>query len=163
APGVVGQAAVGPGPAGRRWVGHDDLPRPTGAPPRLAVLGVGGGRADLRVRRVDLPESRGRRDDGVLRRAGRRNPHRPGWRLAGLAPLLTAPVAASRLFDRSPFAGNRYTPLDAQPVHLMASYTTGDGIISDALQGFGYVVISSNVPALFTNVVDPSSRTETDP
>jgi phosphatidylserine/phosphatidylglycerophosphate/cardiolipin synthase-like enzyme len=80
-----------------------------------------------------------------------------------VAPLLSDPVAAAKLFDRSPFAGNRFTPLDAQPPNLMLGYTTADGAVSDIIQGLGFTIVAANWPALFTQVVDPSSRTETGP
>jgi phosphatidylserine/phosphatidylglycerophosphate/cardiolipin synthase-like enzyme len=79
------------------------------------------------------------------------------------ASLLSDPIAAAKLFGRSPFAGNRFTPLDAQPYHLMASFTSSDTWVSNGLQALGFGIIAANIPALFAQVVDPSSRTETDP
>jgi len=80
-----------------------------------------------------------------------------------IAPLLTDPLAAGRLFDRSPFAGNRYTPIDARPPHLMLSYTTGDGAIADLIQLLGFTVQANHISALYTTVVDPHSRLEPNP
>jgi phosphatidylserine/phosphatidylglycerophosphate/cardiolipin synthase-like enzyme len=80
-----------------------------------------------------------------------------------IAPLLTDPLAAGHLFDRSPFAGNRYTRIDARPPHLMLSYTTGDGAIADLIQALGFTVQASNIPALYTTIVDPHSRLEPNP
>jgi phosphatidylserine/phosphatidylglycerophosphate/cardiolipin synthase-like enzyme len=81
---------------------------------------------------------------------------------AGMAaPLLSDPLAAARLFDRSPFAGNRFVPLDAQPAKLMLSYAPGDGAFMDVLTGLGFVIEALNVDPLFNNVVDPSSRIST--
>jgi phosphatidylserine/phosphatidylglycerophosphate/cardiolipin synthase-like enzyme len=80
-----------------------------------------------------------------------------------LAPLLTDPVAAGPLFDRSPFTGNRYTRIDAHPPHLMLSFTSGDGALSNVLQTIGFTVQAANVPELFAQIVDPHSRTEPSP
>jgi hypothetical protein len=77
------------------------------------------------------------------------------------APLLTDPIAAAKLFDRSPFAGNRFVPLDAQPPHLMLGYTTSDGALGDIIQGLGFAIVAANWPTLFAQVIDPSSRVET--
>jgi phosphatidylserine/phosphatidylglycerophosphate/cardiolipin synthase-like enzyme len=80
---------------------------------------------------------------------------------AGLmAPLLTDPLASAPLFDRSPFVGNRYTPLDARPPHLMVSLTTGDGAIADLLQLLNFSETAANRNRLFMDVIDPASRTE---
>jgi phosphatidylserine/phosphatidylglycerophosphate/cardiolipin synthase-like enzyme len=75
------------------------------------------------------------------------------------APLLTDPIAAAGLFGRSPFAGNRHVPLDAQPPNLMLSYAPGDGAVADVLTGLGYIIQASNWSTIFTQVVDPTSRT----
>ena len=79
------------------------------------------------------------------------------------APLLRDPLAAATLFDRSPFAGNRFTPIDAFPLHLMFGATTGDGAVGTLLQlGIAPKVIFDHAK-LFDAVVDPSSATETAP
>jgi phosphatidylserine/phosphatidylglycerophosphate/cardiolipin synthase-like enzyme len=75
------------------------------------------------------------------------------------APLLTDPIAAAQLFARSPFAGNRHMPLDAQPPNLMRSYAPGDGGVADVLTGLGFIFTALNWPTIFTQVVDPTSRT----
>jgi phosphatidylserine/phosphatidylglycerophosphate/cardiolipin synthase-like enzyme len=80
-----------------------------------------------------------------------------------IAPLLGDPIAAAKLFDRSPFVGNRFTPLDAQPPVLMRGYTTGDGALADIFQGLGFTVLAANFPTIFQQVTDPSSRTELAP
>ena len=80
-----------------------------------------------------------------------------------VAPLLTDPIAAAGLFARSPFAGNRHMPLDAQPPNLMLSYAPGDGAVADVLTGLGYVIAAANWPTIFTQVVDPTSRTVSAP
>lgn len=79
------------------------------------------------------------------------------------APLLTDPMSAARLFARSPFAGNRHMPLDAQPPKLMLTYAPGDGAVADVLTGIGFVVAAANWPTIFTQVVDPTSRTVSAP
>lgn len=76
-----------------------------------------------------------------------------------IGPLLTDPLAAARLFDRSPFAGNRFVPLDARPSKLMLGYTPGDGAFMDVIIGLGFTFTALNVDPLFMNVVDPTSRT----
>lgn len=75
------------------------------------------------------------------------------------APLLTDPISAAQLFTRSPFAGNRHMPLDAQPPNLMLSYAPGDGAIADVLTGLGFVIEAANWSTIFSQVVDPTSRT----
>jgi hypothetical protein len=73
------------------------------------------------------------------------------------APLLEDPLAAAKLFDRSPFAGNRYVEIDAAPVHVMWGATTGDGIVGNVLQAAGFTVVGLNHVELFNTVVDPTS------
>lgn len=77
--------------------------------------------------------------------------------IATAGPLLEDPVAAARLFDRSPFAGNRFTDIEARPSHLMLDATTGDGLVGSlltlALGGF----IAVNHVKLFDGVIDPTS------
>ncbi len=80
-----------------------------------------------------------------------------------IAPLLSDPLAAGQLFDRSPFACNRYTPIEARPPHLMLSYTSGDGAFMDFLQALGFTIQFAEVPTLYTTVVDPHSSLEPDP
>jgi phosphatidylserine/phosphatidylglycerophosphate/cardiolipin synthase-like enzyme len=48
--------------------------------------------------------------------------------LAG--PLLDDPVAAAKLFTRSPFLGNRFAAVDAVTDHLLFGATTGDSLIT---------------------------------
>jgi phosphatidylserine/phosphatidylglycerophosphate/cardiolipin synthase-like enzyme len=72
-------------------------------------------------------------------------------------PLLRDPLAATALFERSPFAGNRFADLEAYPTHLMAGATTGDGIVTTLLQlAFAGLTISSHAD-LFDAVIDPAS------
>jgi hypothetical protein len=81
--------------------------------------------------------------------------------LAG--PLLEDPRAAAPLFDRSLLAGNRYTPIDAFPAHLMFGATTGDGLVGTVLQLGVSSVVSIDHRKLFDALVDPSSATENAP
>jgi phosphatidylserine/phosphatidylglycerophosphate/cardiolipin synthase-like enzyme len=78
-----------------------------------------------------------------------------------LAPLLGDPLACGRLFERSPFAGNRYTRIDARPPHLLLGYTSGDGAIGDLFQALGFTILAANHSALFAQIIDPRSRTVT--
>jgi len=80
-----------------------------------------------------------------------------------VAPLLTDPIAAARLFGRSPFAGHRHMPLDAQPPNLMLSYAPGDGAVADVLTGLGYTFTAPDWRTIFTQVIDPTSRTVSAP
>jgi hypothetical protein len=75
--------------------------------------------------------------------------------LAG--PLLEDPLAAARLFDRSPFAGNRYTDLEAFPTHLMLDASTGDGIVGALIKLIVGGTIAVNHVNLYNGVVDPTS------
>jgi len=75
------------------------------------------------------------------------------------APLLTDPLASGPLFDRSPFAGNRFLPLDAQPPNLMLGWTTGDGAFMTILQGLGFAIGTVDQPMIYEQIVDPASRT----
>ena len=77
------------------------------------------------------------------------------------APLLTDPVEAVGLFDRSPFAGNRFTPLSAYPEELMFGASTGDGLGGLLLQLGAAVSVAANHRRLFDAAIDPSSATET--
>jgi hypothetical protein len=79
---------------------------------------------------------------------------------AMVAPLLGDPLASAPLFDRSPYAGNRFLPLDARPPHLMLGWSTGDGAFMTILQGLGFAVVAANQPTIYTQVVDPGTRTE---
>jgi phosphatidylserine/phosphatidylglycerophosphate/cardiolipin synthase-like enzyme len=80
-----------------------------------------------------------------------------------IAPLMSDPLAAGRLFDRSPFACNRYTPIEARPPHLMLSYTSGDGAFLDLLRAFFFTVQFADIPTLYATVVDPHSSLEPNP
>ncbi len=79
------------------------------------------------------------------------------------APLLTDPMAAAALWDRSPFAGNRFVPLDARPDQLLFGFGYGDGALLDGLKALGLGIVAANAAALFENVVDPASETEVNP
>jgi hypothetical protein len=76
------------------------------------------------------------------------------------APLLEDPVAASRLFDRSPFLGNRYVDIEALPNHLLLGAKTGDALIGTLLQGFVFGVGAIDHQRLFDAIIDPSSQVE---
>jgi phosphatidylserine/phosphatidylglycerophosphate/cardiolipin synthase-like enzyme len=73
------------------------------------------------------------------------------------APLMSDPAAAARLFDRSPFSGNRFVPVEAYPTHLMFGETTGDALITNLLQLAGFILIAGNRARLYDGVVDPTS------
>jgi phosphatidylserine/phosphatidylglycerophosphate/cardiolipin synthase-like enzyme len=77
-----------------------------------------------------------------------------------LGPLVTDPLASGALFDRSPFAGNRFVPLDARTPHLMLGWTTGDAAFGAVLQGLGFALAAADQPTIYTQIVDPGSRTE---
>lgn len=74
--------------------------------------------------------------------------------------LLADPVAAAKLFERSPFFGNRFVDIDAYPDHLMFGATGGDGLVLTLLKGFVLGLVSVDHARLFDAVVDPSSAVE---
>ena len=76
------------------------------------------------------------------------------------APLLADPLAALDLFDRSPFAGNRFAPLSAYPEQLMFGASTGDGVAGLLLQLGAAASVAANHRKLFDAAIDPSSATE---
>lgn len=76
------------------------------------------------------------------------------------APLLEDPVAAARLFTRSPYFGNRFTDVEAVPAHILFGATTGDSLITTLLQGFVFGVGAIDNEKLFDAIVDPSSAVE---
>ncbi|MFF0770859.1 phosphatidylserine/phosphatidylglycerophosphate/cardiolipin synthase family protein [Nonomuraea wenchangensis] len=73
------------------------------------------------------------------------------------APLLRDPADAARLFRRSPLLGNRLVTTDTRPTHLMYGASTGDGAISDILQGIGLGLVTADHPLLFDSVIDPGT------
>jgi phosphatidylserine/phosphatidylglycerophosphate/cardiolipin synthase-like enzyme len=77
-----------------------------------------------------------------------------------VAPLLADPVAAAELFERTPFAGNRYVQIEAFPSHLMLGATTGDGLVGTVLQLAGFTILAAQHLNLYNAVVDPSSAVE---
>jgi phosphatidylserine/phosphatidylglycerophosphate/cardiolipin synthase-like enzyme len=81
--------------------------------------------------------------------------------VATAGPLLDDPRAAARLFDRSPFHGNRFVDLDARPTNLMYDATSGDGL---ALILFRLALLDEFVildhAKLFDGVIDPTSGLE---
>lgn len=79
---------------------------------------------------------------------------------AMVAPLLGDPLASGALFDRSPFAGNRFLPLDARPPQLMLGWSTGDGAFMTILQGLGFAIVAADQPTIYAQLVDPASRTK---
>ncbi len=79
---------------------------------------------------------------------------------AMISPLLSDPLASEALFHRSPFAGNRFCPLDARTPNLMLGWTTGDGAFMTILQGLGFAIAAAEQETIYTQVVDPGSRTE---
>jgi phosphatidylserine/phosphatidylglycerophosphate/cardiolipin synthase-like enzyme len=74
--------------------------------------------------------------------------------------LLADPVAATRLFERSPFFGNRYVDVDAYPNRLLFGASTGDGLVGNILKGFILGLVAVDHEKLFNAVVDPSSAVE---
>ncbi len=77
-------------------------------------------------------------------------------------PLLDDPIAAARLFDRSPALGNRFTPFGSHPTHLMYDATGGDGVVLDVLKFFLVdLPVVFDHGAIFDAVVDPTSAVET--
>jgi phosphatidylserine/phosphatidylglycerophosphate/cardiolipin synthase-like enzyme len=81
----------------------------------------------------------------------------PGAMASG---LLADPVAAAKLFERSPFFGNRFVDIDAYPNHLMFGASTGDGLVATLLQLFVTGLVAVDHVKLFDAVVDPSSAVE---
>jgi phosphatidylserine/phosphatidylglycerophosphate/cardiolipin synthase-like enzyme len=77
--------------------------------------------------------------------------------LAIAGPLLEDPIAAARLFERSPLAGNRFTDIEAYPTHLMLDATTGDGIIGALLKLLVSGFIAVDHVKLYNGIVDPTS------
>ena len=83
--------------------------------------------------------------------------------LATAEPLLEDPIAAARLFDRSPFAGNRFVDIEAYPTHLMLATTGGDGLVQTLLKTALGIGVALDVQALYDGVIDPTSALELDP
>ena len=82
--------------------------------------------------------------------------------LATAEPLLEDPVAAAKLFDRSPLHGNRYTDIEAQPAHLMQDVTGGDGIVLLLLTTALGFALAGDLQDLYDGVIDPTSALEFD-
>ena len=78
-------------------------------------------------------------------------------------PLLEDPIAAARLFDRSPMAGNRFSDIEAYPIHLMQDVTGGDGLVLTLLTTALGFAIAGDVQDLYDGVIDPTSALELDP
>jgi phosphatidylserine/phosphatidylglycerophosphate/cardiolipin synthase-like enzyme len=77
--------------------------------------------------------------------------------LSTAAPLLADPHDAAALFDRSPLLGNRFTPIDAYPAHLMFDAIGGDGLVGLLLKlGLG-TLETIDQSDLYDGVVDPTS------
>ncbi len=83
--------------------------------------------------------------------------------LATAGPLLEDPIAAARLFDRSPLQGNRFTDIEAFPIHLMQDVTGGDGLVLTLLKTALGFQIAGDVQDLYDAVIDPTSALELDP
>jgi phosphatidylserine/phosphatidylglycerophosphate/cardiolipin synthase-like enzyme len=83
--------------------------------------------------------------------------------LATAEPLLEDPIAAGRLFDRSPLQGNRFTDIEAYPIHLMQDVTGGDGLVLTLLNTALGFQIAGDVQDLYDAVIDPTSALELDP
>jgi hypothetical protein len=83
--------------------------------------------------------------------------------LATAEPLLEDPLAAARLFDRSPLQGNRYTDIEAYPTHLMLGVTGGDGLVLTLLKTAIGFDVAGDLQALYDGVIDPTSALEFDP
>ncbi len=78
-----------------------------------------------------------------------------------VGPLLTDPVTASELFDRSYLLGNRFVPHDAVPADLMPmAFKGGDSVASMLLDALEFAVDATQFRTLFDGVVDPSSELE---
>jgi hypothetical protein len=77
--------------------------------------------------------------------------------LSTAGPLLADPHDAAAMFDRSPLLGNRFTPIDAYPAHLMFDATGGDGLVTLLLKlGIG-ALATIDQSDLYNGVVDPTS------
>jgi phosphatidylserine/phosphatidylglycerophosphate/cardiolipin synthase-like enzyme len=72
-------------------------------------------------------------------------------------PLLQDPVAASRLFGRSYFKGNRFVPADALPAHLVWGGGGGETVLGLALGKFVDITVMAQRDALWDAAVDPTS------
>jgi phosphatidylserine/phosphatidylglycerophosphate/cardiolipin synthase-like enzyme len=73
-------------------------------------------------------------------------------------PLLEDPVAASTLFDRSYFLGNRFVRAEAFPSHVMVrNWAGGDGLVFAILNYLGFAMTVGSEGPLFDTVVDPTS------
>ena len=83
--------------------------------------------------------------------------------LATAGPLLEDPVAAARLFDRSPLHGNRFTDIEAFPIHLMQDVTGGDGLVLTLLTTALGFAIAGELEDLYNGIIDPTSALELDP
>lgn len=83
--------------------------------------------------------------------------------LATAGPLLEDPIAAARLFDRSPLAGNRFTDIEAYPIHLMQGVTGGDGLVLTLLTTALGFAIAGELEDLYNAIIDPTSALELDP
>lgn len=81
--------------------------------------------------------------------------------LATAGPLLEDPLAAARLFDRSPLHGNRFTDIDAYPTHLMFDATSGDGLVLALLKLAVGGLLTLDHDKLYDAVIDPTSALET--
>jgi len=78
-------------------------------------------------------------------------------------PLLEDPIAAAKLFDRSPLQGNRFTDIEAYPTHLMQDVTGGDGVVLTLLSTALGFALAGDLQALYDGVIDPTSALELDP
>ncbi len=75
--------------------------------------------------------------------------------------LLQDPIAAARLFDRSPLLGNRFTEFGALPVKLMWDATGGDAIVMNVLRALlvdPFVIMDH--AKVFDAIIDPTSAVE---
>jgi phosphatidylserine/phosphatidylglycerophosphate/cardiolipin synthase-like enzyme len=77
--------------------------------------------------------------------------------LAAAEPLLQDPVAASALFTRSPFAGNRFVEIEALPKHVMFGSQSINGVVTQVLQGLAAVVAAATETQVFNTLSDPTS------
>jgi hypothetical protein len=75
--------------------------------------------------------------------------------------LLRDPVAASNLFSRNPFAGNRWVEIDAYPPHAMRDLGFGDGVIMNVLKILGFTLIAVEQQKLYDDMVDPTTGVQT--
>ncbi len=77
---------------------------------------------------------------------------------AMVGPLLTDPLAAAALFDRNPFGGNRFVPVETFPTSMMlGAFLPGDTLIANVIKLAGFTLLAAHHTKLFDGVIDPTS------